>query len=125
MVLPNFCILRLLVDMGLDKTFLTGAILGVIKKYEMRIQDRWNKRQRDYLYHDDLYFYREAYDNDFEEEQAGIDNDALQLGEKKFVGMKVVYANHLVDGSIHNPFPNIHPFHNPNNPNNPNSQTGL
>ena len=122
MVLPNFCILRLLVDMGLDKTFLTGAILGVIKKYEMRIQDRWNKRQRDYLYHDDLYFYREAYDNDFEEEQAGIDNDALQLGEKKFVGMKVVYANHLVDGSIHNPFPNIHPFHNPNNPN---SQTGL
>ena len=46
-----------------------GVILNIIKKYEMKIQERWNKRQRDYLYHDDLYFYRESYDNEIEDEE--------------------------------------------------------
>jgi len=47
----------------------TGVILNIIKKYEMKIQERWNKKQRDYLYHDDLYFYRESYDNEIEDEE--------------------------------------------------------
>ena len=43
--------------------------MNIIKTYEQKIQERWNKRQRDYLYHDDLYFYRESYDNEIEEEE--------------------------------------------------------
>ena len=43
--------------------------MNIIKTYEQKIQERWNKRQRDYLYHDDLYFYRESYDNEIEDEE--------------------------------------------------------
>merc|ERR1712117_162530 len=47
---------------------LTGVILKIIKVFEQRVQDRWNKQQRDYLYHDDLYIYKDYDDDDNEVE---------------------------------------------------------
>ena len=58
--------------------------MKIIKKYEMKIQERWNKRQRDYLYHDDLYFYRESYDNEIEDEESINSSKDLEILLKLF-----------------------------------------
>ena len=42
----------------------SGFVIKIIRSFEERIQERWNKSQEDYLYSDALYFLKESYENE-------------------------------------------------------------
>ena len=57
-----------------------GAVLKMINSYEQKHLDRWNRRQRDYLFHDDLYMYKESYDNEVDDDELfGEDNGGVDI----------------------------------------------
>ena len=60
----------------------------MINSYEQKHLDRWNRRQRDYLFHDDLYMYKESYDNEVDDDEIfGQDNNGvvgdIEMNNKK------------------------------------------
>ena len=67
---------------------IAGAVLKMINSYEQKHLDRWNRRQRDYLFHDDLYMYKESYDNEVDDDELfGQDNNGvvgdIEMNNKK------------------------------------------
>jgi len=67
---------------------ITGVVLKMINSYEQKNLDRWNRRQRDYLFHDDLYMYKESYDNEVDDDEFfGQDNNGvvgdIEMNKKK------------------------------------------
>jgi len=64
--------------MAIVSGVVTGFILKLIKTFEQKSQDMWNRHQRDYLYHDDLYFYRDyeiADDKEIEKFNCAYESD--------------------------------------------------
>jgi len=64
--------------MALVSGVITGLLLKVIKSFEQKSQEMWNRHQRDYLYHDDLYFYRDyqtADDKEIEKLNGAFESD--------------------------------------------------
>merc|ERR1711982_324574 len=69
--------------------FITGAVLKMINSYEQKHLDRWNRRQRDYLFHDDLYMYKESYDNEVDDDELfGEDNGGVDIEMNKKKNLK-------------------------------------